>query len=130
MIKKMFPNTQVQHIEDSDRRNYRVSFDKIETQLGFTAPGRSKTACASFARRFEDKEITDYTDTRYYNRSSSRSLAARHAKPARRTLDGRLRQCSKSADGDSRAQQAEWPHRDNLSDRHGGRLRQSRLASR
>ena len=29
MIKNMFPNTQVQHIVDTDRRNYRVSFDKI-----------------------------------------------------------------------------------------------------
>ena len=35
MIKEMFPDTKVQHIDDSDRRNYRVSFDKIHTQMGF-----------------------------------------------------------------------------------------------
>src|ERR1700720_3413833 len=28
LILKMFPDTRVQHIEDTDRRNYRVSFDK------------------------------------------------------------------------------------------------------
>ena len=35
MILKMFPDTRVQHIEDTDRRNYRVSFDKIHSRLGF-----------------------------------------------------------------------------------------------
>jgi nucleoside-diphosphate-sugar epimerase len=67
MIKEMFPNTKVQHIDDSDRRNYRVSFDKIHTQLGFQCSWTLEDGMRQLRQAFEDKEIVDYTDSRYYN---------------------------------------------------------------
>jgi hypothetical protein len=67
MILKMFPETRVQHIEDTDRRNYRVSFEKIRSQLGFTASWQLEDGMRQLRQAFEDKEIVDYTDTRYYN---------------------------------------------------------------
>jgi nucleoside-diphosphate-sugar epimerase len=67
MILKMFPNTRVQHIEDTDRRNYRVSFEKIRSQLGFTASWQLEDGMRQLRQAFEDKEIVDYNDTRYYN---------------------------------------------------------------
>jgi nucleoside-diphosphate-sugar epimerase len=67
MIQKMFPETRVQHIEDTDRRNYRVSFEKIKSQLGFTASWQLEDGMRQLRQAFEDKEIVDYTDTRYYN---------------------------------------------------------------
>ena len=33
---KFFPHTRVEHIENADRRSYRVSFEKIKGHLGFT----------------------------------------------------------------------------------------------
>ncbi len=86
MIKKMFPNTQVQHIEDSDRRNYRVSFDKIETQLGFTCSWQVEDGMRQLRQAFEDKEITDYTDTRYYNQKFLKIAGS----PSRNLLDEHL----------------------------------------
>ena len=67
MIKEMFPDTKVQHIDDSDRRNYRVSFDKIQTQLGFQCSWTLEDGMRQLRQAFEDKEIVDYTDSRYYN---------------------------------------------------------------
>jgi len=67
MIKEMFPDTKVQHIDDSDRRNYRVSFDKIYTQLGFQCSWMLEDGMRQLRQAFEDKEIVDYTDSRYYN---------------------------------------------------------------
>jgi nucleoside-diphosphate-sugar epimerase len=67
MILKMFPETRVQHIEDTDRRNYRVSFEKIRSQLGFSASWQLEDGMRQLRQAFEDKEIVDYTDTRYYN---------------------------------------------------------------
>jgi nucleoside-diphosphate-sugar epimerase len=67
MILKMFPDTRVQHIEDTDRRNYRVSFEKIHSQLGFTSSWQLEDGMRQLRQAFEDKEIVDYTDTRYYN---------------------------------------------------------------
>jgi nucleoside-diphosphate-sugar epimerase len=86
MIKKMFPTTQVQHIEDTDRRNYRVSFDKIETQLGFTCSWQVEDGMRQLRQAFEDKEITDYTDTRYYNQKFLKIAGS----PSRNLLDEHL----------------------------------------
>jgi nucleoside-diphosphate-sugar epimerase len=67
MIKEMFPETKVQQIDDSDRRNYRVSFEKIRSQLGFQCSWMLEDGMRQLKQAFEDKEITDYTDSRYYN---------------------------------------------------------------
>jgi hypothetical protein len=82
----MFPNTQVQYIEDNDRRNYRVSFDKIETQLGFTCSWQLEDGMRQLRQAFEDKEITDYTDTRYYNQKFLKIAGS----PTRNLLDEHL----------------------------------------
>ena len=67
MIQGMFPDTRVQHIDDTDRRNYRVSFEKIRSQLGFSCSWQLEDGMRQLRQAFEDKEIVDYTDTRYYN---------------------------------------------------------------
>ena len=63
----MFPGTEVEHLENADRRNYRVSFEKIRDQLGFEASRDLGYGIGELKRAFEDKEIVDYTNARYHN---------------------------------------------------------------
>ncbi len=65
-IREIFPATRVQHIENSDRRNYRVSFDKIRDQIGYQADRMLADGILELRQAFEDKSIVDYTDP-YYN---------------------------------------------------------------
>ena len=76
----------MQHIENNDRRNYRVSFDKIETQLGFNCSWQLEDGMRQLRQAFEDKEITDYTDTRYYNQKFLKIAGS----PTRNLLDEHL----------------------------------------
>jgi len=62
-----FPTTRVEYIENSDRRNYRVSFEKIRNQIGFNCQWTLEDGIREIKRAFESKFITDYRDARYSN---------------------------------------------------------------
>ena len=62
-----FPSTRVEYIENSDRRNYRVSFEKIRNQIGFDCQWALEDGIREIKRAFENKFITDYRDARYSN---------------------------------------------------------------
>jgi nucleoside-diphosphate-sugar epimerase len=62
-----FPATRVEYIENSDRRNYRVSFEKIYNQIGFQCQWTLEDGIREIKRAFESKFITDYRDARYSN---------------------------------------------------------------
>jgi nucleoside-diphosphate-sugar epimerase len=62
-----FPTTRVEYIENSDRRNYRVSFEKIRNQIGFECQWTLEDGIREIKRAFESKFITDYRDARYSN---------------------------------------------------------------
>jgi nucleoside-diphosphate-sugar epimerase len=66
-IQEQFPNTVVEHVENSDRRNYRVSFEKIKNQLGFQADFRLEDGIAELKKAFEQGTIPDYRDVAYNN---------------------------------------------------------------
>lgn len=61
-----FPGARVQHIENADRRNYRVSFDKVAA-LGFECTRTIDEGIAELRDAFERGLIRDYTDSRYHN---------------------------------------------------------------
>lgn len=61
------PATRVEYIENSDRRNYRVSFEKIRNQIGFECQWSLEDGIREIKRAFENKFITDYRDARYSN---------------------------------------------------------------
>jgi nucleoside-diphosphate-sugar epimerase len=61
------PDTRVEEIENSDRRNYRVSFGKIRNQVGFRCSMTLDDGIREIWKAFEEKQIVDYTDPRYYN---------------------------------------------------------------
>jgi nucleoside-diphosphate-sugar epimerase len=62
-----FPATRVESIENSDRRNYRVSFEKIHNQIGFRCQWTLEDGIREIKRAFENHFITDYRDARYSN---------------------------------------------------------------
>jgi len=62
-----FPKTKIEHKENSDRRNYRVSFGKIRRQLGFQCSVSLENGIQELRRAFEEKRLMDYRDPLYYN---------------------------------------------------------------
>jgi nucleoside-diphosphate-sugar epimerase len=62
-----FPATRVENIENSDRRNYRVSFEKIHNQIGFECQLTLEDGIREIKHAFESKMIADYRDARYSN---------------------------------------------------------------
>ena len=75
-IQAVFPNTKVQNIENSDRRNYRVSFDKIRRQLGFQCSLGLQNGIEELQQAFERKQILDYRDPLYYNQEFLKLLGS------------------------------------------------------
>lgn len=67
VIKEVFPDTNVEHVANSDRRNYRVNFDKIRNRLGFEAHYSLHDGIEELKKAFDARFILDYRDLRYHN---------------------------------------------------------------
>jgi nucleoside-diphosphate-sugar epimerase len=66
-IRAEFPSTRVEHVDNSDHRNYRVSFEKVRNQIGFQCSYTLEDGIRDIHRAFDQKLILDYTDPCYYN---------------------------------------------------------------
>ena len=66
-ILAVFPNTKIENRENSDRRNYRVSFDKIRGQLGFSCTKTLDEGILELKVAFSDGVIADYRHPLYSN---------------------------------------------------------------
>jgi len=67
VIRAVFPNVRVEHLDNSDRRNYRVNFDKLFRLTGFRARYSLRDGVEEISKAFDELVITDYTDLRYHN---------------------------------------------------------------
>ena len=67
IIKEVFPNTSVEHVANTDRRNYRVNFDKIRNRLRFSASYGLRDGVEELKDAFDKRLITDFKDLRYHN---------------------------------------------------------------
>jgi hypothetical protein len=57
----------VEHVQNSDRRNYRVSFDKIRNRVGFECTTTIDDGIRELKDAFDRDLIQDYKDAQYSN---------------------------------------------------------------
>jgi nucleoside-diphosphate-sugar epimerase/glycosyltransferase involved in cell wall biosynthesis len=62
-----YPATRVKYIDSSDRRSYRVSFDKIRKHIGLECRLNLEDGIREIREALDSELISDYTDARYYN---------------------------------------------------------------
>lgn len=85
IVQQVFPGTKVEHVENADKRNYRVNFDKIRQRLGFAARYTILDGVKELQAALENGLIQDYKDLRYNNQ---RFLQAAGAVGNKNALDG------------------------------------------
>lgn len=66
-IQKLVPGTRVEHIENPDRRNYRVAFDKVQSQIGFECRVNLEAGIRDLVEALRSGQIADYTNEQYHN---------------------------------------------------------------
>ena len=66
-IRSEFPNTRVEAVDNTDLRNYRVSFDKIRNRLGFEGSLTLQDGIREMKRTLEEQTVTDHTSVAYHN---------------------------------------------------------------
>jgi nucleoside-diphosphate-sugar epimerase len=84
IISDIFPNTQVENVANTDRRNYRVNFDKIRNRLNFEANYTIRQGVEELRGAFDERFILDYKDLRYHNQ---RFLEAAGVVPNKNEMD-------------------------------------------
>jgi nucleoside-diphosphate-sugar epimerase len=62
-----FPDTRIEQVENSDRRNYRVNFDRFNNVIGFKAAYDLDDGIRELRSAFEQGVIADYTDPLFHN---------------------------------------------------------------
>jgi nucleoside-diphosphate-sugar epimerase len=66
-IKRVIPRTAVEHVENSDRRNYHVNFDKIQKRLGFRCRYTLEDGIHEIKAAFDSSDIVNYKNVRFNN---------------------------------------------------------------
>jgi nucleoside-diphosphate-sugar epimerase len=66
-IREQIPDLVVEHRENEDKRNYRVSFDKIHSTLGFVCRTRLEDGISEIRKAIETGVVKDYRDKAFSN---------------------------------------------------------------
>jgi nucleoside-diphosphate-sugar epimerase len=75
-IARVVPNTEIVRIENADRRNYRVSFEKIERVLGFRCERTLDSGIEEIYAAIRSGLIADFTTDQFNNQTAMRAMAA------------------------------------------------------
>ncbi len=75
-IARVVPNTEIVRIENADRRNYRVSFEKIERTLGFRCERTLESGIEEIYAAIRSGLIADFTTDQFNNQTAMRAMAA------------------------------------------------------
>jgi nucleoside-diphosphate-sugar epimerase len=74
-ISKVIPTVEVERVENEDRRNYRVSFDKIHTRLGFVCERTLEQGIREMADMVRSSPVEDFSTEMFNNRAMTRTYA-------------------------------------------------------
>jgi nucleoside-diphosphate-sugar epimerase len=74
-IATIIPSVTVEHIDNTDKRNYRVSFDKIHTQLDFRCEKSVEFGIREIYAVIKSGEITDFTASQFNNQIVTATFA-------------------------------------------------------
>src|SRR5205823_13312288 len=66
-IRCVLPRSRIEYVATADRRNYRVSFDKIRKSLNFQSSIGIHEGIAEVRRALVSGSVRDYQDIRYNN---------------------------------------------------------------
>src|SRR5208283_1565653 len=69
VIQRICPQTRVDSVENSDKRNYRVKFDKIQNLLGFSCRYSLQDGVREIKAALESSQISSYRNIRFNNLS-------------------------------------------------------------
>lgn len=88
LIAGMVPELAVEHIENADKRNYRVSFDKICRTFDFACERSVEEGIREIYDSIRTGQIRDFTDSRYNNQVVTRAFvqSASAARSSMRSL--------------------------------------------
>lgn len=74
-ISAVVPGVTVERVENEDRRNYRVSFDKIHSRLGFVCERSLEQGIQEMADMVRGSEVTDFSGEMFNNQAMIRLYA-------------------------------------------------------
>jgi len=74
-ISRIIPTVEVEHVENEDRRNYRVSFDKIHCRLGFVCERGLEDGVREIAEMVRGSAVDDFSAEMFNNRAMVRLYA-------------------------------------------------------
>jgi nucleoside-diphosphate-sugar epimerase len=74
-IMAVIPEVEVENVENTDRRNYRVAFDKIHTRLGFVCECGLEEGIREIAEMVRASTVEDFTAEAFNNRAMVRRFA-------------------------------------------------------
>jgi len=75
-IREEFPELRVEHVENADRRDYRVSFQKIRSQIGFESTRSLEDGIRELKQVLQAGKVTDYRDIYYDNCKFIKTIGA------------------------------------------------------
>ena len=74
-ISKIIPALEIECVENADRRNYRVSFDKIQSRMGFTCEHSLEEGIREMAKMVRKSSVEDFSTEIFNNRAMVRLYA-------------------------------------------------------
>ena len=66
-FKEVFPNLEIEQSDNVDKRSYKVSFDKINTELGWYAKKNIKNGIIEIKEKLDNKDLINFRDINFYN---------------------------------------------------------------